>query len=96
MTMRKYEQGGGVVLMEWQRGDVPIGSQYGAVLREVWELKWGWDGMPRVTARIGAYTWDDAAQAWVPLHGGATGRVVRWVRIGVSRQTDIPLTLKEW
>ncbi len=93
---RKYEQGGGVVPTDWKRGEVPSSAEFGVVLREVWALAWDWRGVPEVTARIGAYKWDNDEKRWRGIYGEMTGRCVRWLRVGSSRSADLTLTLAEW
>jgi hypothetical protein len=97
VSKRKYEQGGGVVPTEWQKGEVPTGERWGIVLREVWTLDWDWQGVPEVVARVEAYRWPTDGNMWEALNGmPRSGRVVRWLRVGARCNAHLPLTLKEW
>lgn len=96
MARRKYEQAGGVVALDWKRGQPQESNEYGVILREEWALKWDYNARPTVEARVRCYVWRDAA--WREVRDGSDpqGRCVRWARVGMGHTAYPSLTLENW
>ncbi len=104
--MRHYEQGGGVVPLEWKAGEPD--HHGGSYLLEVWTLTFSvmQVGEVLVQANIVAATWNNAVGAWcgtwpsgmatdTPIPNGANQRIRRHARL-LNTSTTVTLTLGDW
>lgn len=100
---RKYEPAGGVVAVEWTKGEPPYDEQFGALVGEVWEASWHYDGTPtlHINARMYVLQWGKIASGaftWVTTDARPLPDDVRWARWmrPQSTGTRVTLTLEDW